>query len=108
MRKSSLVRFLAPSSSPALATEGLFELTRRPSVTRAVSLSSAETTEDPGCSQMTYFDSLQFWLLFHLTFEIRSNVARLRPAAFGSLVDFLLLESKEIVCTHGYIIQDQR
>ena len=58
MRKSSLVRFLAPSSSPALANEGLFELTRHPSLTRAVSLSSTETTEEPGCSQvkMTYFD----------------------------------------------------
>ena len=47
MHKSSLVRFLAPSSSPALANEGLFELTRRPLLTRAVSLSSAETTENP-------------------------------------------------------------
>ena len=47
MHKSSLVRFLAPSSSPALANEGLFELTRHPLLTRAVSSSSAETTENP-------------------------------------------------------------
>ena len=38
--------FLAPSSSPALANEGLFELTRRPSLTRAVSSAYAETTEN--------------------------------------------------------------
>ena len=44
--EASLVRFLAPSSSPALANEGLFELTRPPLLTRAVSSSSAETTEN--------------------------------------------------------------
>ena len=47
MYKLSLVRFLAPSYSPALANEGLFELTRRPSLTLAVSLSSTETTNNP-------------------------------------------------------------
>ena len=43
---------LLMASSPALANEGLFELTRRPSLTRAVSLSFAETTEEPGFSQV--------------------------------------------------------
>ena len=43
---------LLMTSSPALAYEGLFELTRRPSLTRAVSLSFAETTEEPGFSQV--------------------------------------------------------
>ena len=43
---------LLMTSSPALANEGLFELTRRPSLTRAVSLSFAETTEEPGFSQV--------------------------------------------------------
>ena len=43
---------LLMTSSPALANEGLFELTRRPSLTRAVSLSFAETTEEPGRSQV--------------------------------------------------------
>ena len=36
----------------ALVNEGLFELTRRPSLTRAASLSFAEPTEEPGCSQV--------------------------------------------------------
>ena len=45
--EASLVRFLAPSSLPALSNEGLFELTRWPSLTRAVSSSSAENTENP-------------------------------------------------------------
>ena len=35
-----------------LANEGLFELTWRPSLTLAVSLLFAETTEEPGCSQV--------------------------------------------------------
>ena len=52
--QAGLVHFLAPSSSPALANEGLFELTRRPSLTRAVSSSFAETTEEPGCSQVKF------------------------------------------------------
>ena len=43
---------LLMTSSTALANKGLFELTRRPSLTRAVSLSFAQTTEEPGCSQM--------------------------------------------------------
>ena len=43
---------LLMTSSTALANEGLFELTRRPSLTWAVSLSFAETTEEPGCSQV--------------------------------------------------------
>ena len=38
---------LLMTSSTALANKGLFELTRRPSLTRAVS-SFAETTEEPG------------------------------------------------------------
>ena len=68
MRKSSLVRFLAPSSSPALANEGLFELIWRPSLTWAVLLSYAETTEEPGCSRVkrTHFDVKIFWD-FYLT-----------------------------------------
>ena len=41
---------LLMTSSLALANEGLFELTRRPSVTRAALLSFAETIEEPGCS----------------------------------------------------------
>ena len=36
----------------ALANEGLFELTRRPSLTPAILLSFAETTEEPSCSQV--------------------------------------------------------
>ena len=40
------------TASTALANEGLFELTQRPSLTRAVSLSVTETTEEPGCSQV--------------------------------------------------------
>ena len=47
MHKLSLVRFLAPSSSLALANERLFELTQRPSLKRAVSSPSAETNENP-------------------------------------------------------------
>ena len=43
----SLVRFLAPSSLSALANKGFFEVTRHPSLTQAVSSSSAETTENP-------------------------------------------------------------
>ena len=43
---------LLMTASTALANEGLFELTRRPSLTRAVSLSFAETTEEPGYSQV--------------------------------------------------------
>merc|ERR1711923_572986 len=43
---------LLMTSLLALANEGLFELTRRPSLTRAVLLSFAETTEEPGCSQV--------------------------------------------------------
>ena len=39
---------LLMTSSTALANEGLFELTRRPSLTRAVLLPLAETTEEPG------------------------------------------------------------
>ena len=38
------------TASTALANEGLFELTRRPSLTRAISLSFAETTEELGHS----------------------------------------------------------
>ena len=45
---------LLMTSSTALANEGLFELTRRPSLTRAVSSSFAETTEEPGCSQVKF------------------------------------------------------
>ena len=41
-----VMTFLAPSNLPALANEGLYELTQRPSLTRAVLLSSAETTEN--------------------------------------------------------------
>ena len=73
--ESSLVRFLAPSSSPALANEGLFELTRRPSLTRAVSLSSVETTEDPGCSQVKKTHFNQSWPNFEYiwpSFAIKS------------------------------------
>ena len=40
------------TASTALANEGLFELTRQPLLTRAASLSFAETTEEPGCSQV--------------------------------------------------------
>merc|ERR1711951_191978 len=43
---------LLMTSSPALANVGLFELTRRPSLTRAVSSSFAETTEEPGRRQV--------------------------------------------------------
>ena len=32
----------------------LFELTRRPSLTRVVSSSFAETTKEPGCSQVKF------------------------------------------------------
>ena len=35
-----------------LANEGLFELTWRPSLTLAVSLLLAETTEEAGCSRV--------------------------------------------------------
>ena len=45
--KLSKCREEFPSSSPVLANEGLFELTRRHLLTRAISSSSAETTEDP-------------------------------------------------------------
>ena len=41
--ESAIVCFNGPSSLPALANERLFELTQRPSLTLAVSLSSAET-----------------------------------------------------------------
>ena len=40
------------TSSTALANKGLFELTRRPSLTPAVSLSFTETTEEPSSSQV--------------------------------------------------------
>ena len=51
----------------ALANEGLFELTHRPSLTRAILLSFVETTEGPGCGMWTggklKFDRIQtqFW-----------------------------------------------
>ena len=47
---SSLSLLIA--SSTAHAKEGLFELTQHPLLTRAVSSSFAETTEEPGCSQV--------------------------------------------------------
>ena len=43
---------LLMAHSTALANEGLFELTRCPSLTPGVSLSFAETTEEPGCCQI--------------------------------------------------------
>ena len=43
---------LLMTSSTALANEGLFELTRPPLLTLAVSLSLVKTTEEPGCSQV--------------------------------------------------------
>ena len=43
---------LLMTSSTALANKGLFELTQHPLLTRAVSSSFAETTEEPGCSQV--------------------------------------------------------
>ena len=49
---------LLMTASTALANEGLFELTWRPSLTRAVSLSFAETTEEPDCSRVK---KTQFW-----------------------------------------------
>jgi len=51
--KEILIHFFAPCSSPALANEGLFELTQCPSLTQLSS--SAETTVDwllPSCSQV--------------------------------------------------------
>ena len=44
--EASLVCFLAPSSLQAPTNEGLFELTRHPSLTQAVSSSFGETTEN--------------------------------------------------------------
>ena len=35
-----------------LANKGLFELTRRPSLTQVVLLSFAKTTKEPGCSKV--------------------------------------------------------
>ena len=43
---------LLMTSLTALANEGLFELTWRPWLARAVLSSFAETTEEPGCSQV--------------------------------------------------------
>ena len=43
---------LLMTSSTALANEGLFELTLLPSLTWAVLLSFAETTKEPGRSQV--------------------------------------------------------
>ena len=43
---------LLMTASTALANEGDFEPTRSPLLTRAVSLSFAETTEEPGCCQV--------------------------------------------------------
>ena len=58
--EESLVRFFSPSFSLALTNEGLFELTRRPSFTRAVSLSSAETTKNSSRSQLKMAFSLNY------------------------------------------------
>ena len=44
--------FLLMTASRALANEGLFEPTQRPLLTRAASLSFAETIEEPHCSQV--------------------------------------------------------
>ena len=41
---------LLKTTSTALTSKGLFELTLRPWLTWAVSLSFAETTKEPGCS----------------------------------------------------------
>ena len=71
--ESSHVRFLAPSSSPALDNEGLFELTRCPSLTRVISSSFAETTKEHSCSQGKKPKLVKMWsklvkmCLFHLT-----------------------------------------
>ena len=54
------------TSSTALANEGLFELTRRPSLTRAVSLSFAETTEEPGFSLVKSQNFV--WICFNFSF----------------------------------------
>ena len=54
---------LLMTSSTALANEGLFELTRRPSLTRAVSLSLAETAKEPGCSQVYRPKKTTAWFL---------------------------------------------
>ena len=43
---------LLMAASTALANKGLFQLTRRPSLTWAIWLSFAETIEGPGCSQV--------------------------------------------------------
>ena len=45
---------LLMSALTALTNEGLFELTRRPLLTWAVLSSFAETTEEPGCSQVKF------------------------------------------------------
>ena len=50
--------------STALANKGLFELTRRPSLTRAVSSSFAETTEEPGCRQVKRLKFSLIWVRF--------------------------------------------
>ena len=47
---------LLMTSTPALANEGLFELTQRHSLTQAVSLSFMEITKEPGCSQVKRLD----------------------------------------------------
>ena len=55
---------LLMTASTALANERLFELTRCPSLTRAVSSSFAETTELPGCSQVKKLKLKQIWTKF--------------------------------------------
>ena len=54
--KNDLYQFssvsLLMTASMALADEGLFDLIGHPSLTRAVSLSFAENTKEPGCSQV--------------------------------------------------------
>ena len=55
---------LLMTSSTTLANEGLFELTGRPLLTRAVSLSFAETTEEPGCTQVKRPKFCLIWVIF--------------------------------------------
>ena len=45
---------LLMTASGDLSNERFIELTRRPSLTQAVLSSFAETTEDPGCSQVKF------------------------------------------------------
>ena len=95
---------LVMTASTALANGGLFEMTRHPSLSRAILLPFIETTEEPGCSHAIKLNLdeilTKFWL-FHLTttwflgtFPNNHETARVNDTGFRSFVTCWQLTSK--------------